>query len=373
MQRREPSISPNQGGSRSNALNEALERLSEYRYLDGAGFACHGPMAAEALSTLGYDQQVPAWVERYKGANVPIGAPPAKARINLADPASWRPALGDPLRASDWEAAFADRLQSDLWQDVLRQWAPVLIPGYAGGLTHGLLRVAHCVRALPTDGSQPSTLMLTELARGLALWASTYTVLPGSPSLSGRLALPEALRALPRPDEPWTLMEAGTFARIGEVGGFPGAVDALGPPASIDQALSDLSETFSGLLLAAEKVFPPPLVHAVTPIAAVRTLLPYLETYSTEAIYGQLWHVDAGIVTAFSAVFKDLTPGAWSPPGTETSTEAPGPEELAARAVEHGDPHVVKFTEAAIRENACRPSDVYLLAARAVIDRVPPL
>jgi hypothetical protein len=40
--------------TRSDALNDALERLQGHAYLDAPGFACHGPMGAETLSTLGH-------------------------------------------------------------------------------------------------------------------------------------------------------------------------------------------------------------------------------------------------------------------------------------------------------------------------------
>jgi hypothetical protein len=43
------------------------------------------------------------------------------------------------------------------------------------------------------------------------------------------------------------------------------------------------------------------------------------------------------------------------------------PGELIAR-VEHKDPHVVKFTEACLRENAIRPDPAYLLAAQHLIE-----
>jgi hypothetical protein len=51
--------------------------------------------------------------------------------------------------------------------------------------------------------------------------------------------------------------------------------------------------------------------------------------------------------------------------------EAPSPPELVARATEHKDPHVVKFTEACLREHALRADPVYLLAAQHVIDKTP--
>jgi hypothetical protein len=42
-----------------------------------------------------------------------------------------------------------------------------------------------------------------------------------------------------------------------------------------------------------------------------------------------------------------------------------------ARAVEHPDPHAIKFAQACLSEHARRPDGVYLLAAQHVIDRMP--
>ncbi|CAM5570622.1 Questin oxidase family protein OS=Streptomyces rimosus subsp. rimosus (strain ATCC / DSM 40260/ JCM 4667 / NRRL 2234) OX=1265868 GN=SRIM_018045 PE=4 SV=1 [Streptomyces rimosus subsp. rimosus] len=47
-------------------------------------------------------------------------------------------------------------------------------------------------------------------------------------------------------------------------------------------------------------------------------------------------------------------------------------DELGARAVEHGDEHVLKFTEACRREYALRP-DPRFRAAVAVARRIAPL
>jgi len=165
------------------------------------------------------------------------------------------------------------------------------------------------VRALPDDG-EPSDLALTELARGLASWAGWFMALPGRADLRGPLTLDKAVDGLPRPAERWSPIEAGMFTRLDGLEGFTPAVDALGPPEADPEALSDLEPT---------------------------------------------------------------TTGGSSPTDDEPPVLLPAPAEMAARAAEHGDPHVVKFTEACIRENALRPDPVYLLAAQHVLDRTPAL
>jgi hypothetical protein len=353
--------------TRTDTLNDALDRLRSYAYVDGIGFACHGPMGAEALSALGHDDAVAHWVEAYKTRHAPIEPPPATQRIDPDDEASWRPALGDFSRVSDWAVLFDRELGEQPWQAVLNTWAPRLFAGYGGGLTHGLLRVAHAVRGLTTD-RPPSGPALDELAKGLASWAGWFTTLPGRPQLAGSLSLEDAIARLPRPREPWTPIEAGMFTRLGELGDFPAAVEALGPPKDADEALSDLTAMFCRILLANPDVVQQGLVHAVTPVVAVRSLLPYLPELSTETVYAQLWQVDAAIACGF------LLPTGPIPNGSTTPTEerdVPSPAEIAARAVEHRDPHVVKYTEACLREHSRRPDPAYLLAAQALFERTP--
>lgn len=351
--------------TRNDALEDAHERLAAYRYVDGVGFAFHGPMGAETLSTMGHDDLVAGWVEAYKARNQPLDAPPTGEDIVAGDEASWRSALGDPSRVSDWEVLFARQLREHPWPAVVGRWVPHLLPGYAGALTHGIIRTAHAVRALPAEGP-PSDLLLRELGRGLAYWAATYLRLPGRPELRGRLTLDEALRALPRPEQAWSPIEAGTFARLGELARFAGAVEALGPPESLDDALSDLTAASCRLLLDNPGVVPVGPIHAVTPTAAARVLLPYLPDVSVATLYAQLWHVNAAIAAGFTPA-----PASTAPADGDDAPVA-GVAELVARAVEHRDTHVVKFTEACVREHARRPDPVYLRAAQRVIEQMPP-
>jgi hypothetical protein len=347
--------------TRSDALADALDRLRDYTYLDAPGFACHGPMGAETLSNLGHDDLVAAWVDDYRKRHEPLPAPPANDRLDTHDENALRAALGDVFRVSDWAAMFREELGNRPWQDVVRQWAPPLLAGYGGALTHGLIRTAHAIRALPTEGP-PSAPLLDELASGLALWAATYRSLPGRPALHGPLTLAEAVARLPRPGEPWPGLEAGTFARIDELETFPQAVEALGPPPSAGDALSYLSAQFCRVILARPQVFAVPLVHTVTPIAAGRTLLPYLPAVSINDLYARLWHIGAAITVSF-------TPSGLSA-AAQAGTESGSPDDLLASAVAHQDPHALKFSEACAQEYALNPDPVYLLAARHVLGQL---
>jgi hypothetical protein len=352
---------------RQDALNDALERLEGYEYLDLPGpFACHGPMGAETLSTLGYDDLVADWVEAYKSRHEPLDPFPSLERIDPRDEKNWRSALGQVFRANDFAAMFVGELDDEPWQEVLRRWLPRLFEGSAGGLSHGIIRTAHAVRALPDDGV-PSELALRELARALGLWAAVYTLLPGHPELNGFLGIDGAIAGLPRPTDPWTPIEAGTFSRIGELDGFSSAVEALGPSQEADDVLSDLSGAFCRLLLEASDVDPIPLVHTVTPIGATRILLPYLAGMSSEAVYAHLWQVSAAIVCGF-------TPASLGKDGEVQNVDGIfSPDELVARVVEHKDPHVLKFAEVCLSEHWHSSDPVYLMAAQHLFENTAPL
>jgi hypothetical protein len=351
--------------TRTDALHDALDRLAGYDYIDGPGFACHGPMGAEALSALGHDDLVPAWADTYISRHEAIAAPPTTERIDPRDEHSWRAALGDGVRVSDWSTMFREALWDEPWPAVLGRWVPRLVPGYAGGLAHGLLRVAHAARAMPTDHA-PSSLLLDELAKGLAAWAAWFRILPGRPIVRGDLSLDTAIAGLPRPTQPWSPLDAGTFARIEDLPDYPHAVAALQPPPDIDHALSDLSAAFCRAMLANPHALPQGLVHTVTPVAAARALLPHVPDLSTEALYAHLWQVGAAIVIGFT---PPAQPGRPSQVDDRTPLR---PDEIVARAIEHCDAHVIKFTEACAREHSLRPDPVYLHAAQHVLEHTPP-
>jgi hypothetical protein len=317
-------------------------------------------MAAETLSALGYDELVAAWADEYSRRHEPLASPSPVARIDLAVPDDFASALGNMARIADWNAAFVEQLREHPWPEVVDHWARRLLVGYAGALTHGLLRVAHAVRAL--EGCrQPSVLLLDELARGLALWAATFQLLPGQPTLRGCHQLPQALAALPRPDVPSPMREAAVFSGLTELEQFEIAVESLGPPPPVTDPLSLLSASFCGEMLTHPDVSPVPLVHTVTPVAAARTLLAYMPDITAEDVYGLLWKVGAAVTVTFT---PQKTAGL-------IDLDAPSSRELVARAVEHRDPHALKFTDACVGEYALNPDPRYLHAADHVLRNVP--
>lgn len=107
----------------------------------------------------------------------------------------------------------------------------------------------------------------------------------------------------------------------------------------------------------------------MTAPAAVRIVLPHLPTALGQATVAASWQVVGGIVAAFAAPRQDAEslPAGRPEPATEDELV-----DLADRAVWHGDEHVIKLTEASIREFR-RTGDITLIVAaerfRARIDR----
>jgi Questin oxidase-like len=338
--------------TRQEALNDALERLDGVAFTMEPGFSEHGPMVAETISTLGRHDRVAPWADAYKAHYRHIPAPPPQSPIDGASETAWRQALGVTARSTDWFDFFRRELRERPWQDAIRGWVPRLIDGYAGGLTHGLIRAAHAVRAMPEDGAASSA-QLAELARGLAYWAGAYAVAPGHPDRHGDLSLAEAVQRLPRGPS------AGPSV--------PAAIESLGPIADAGEAMSRHTATFARVLLAHPELPMVPqiqLVHTITSVAALRNLLPFFPPAFAAHAYRRAWHFSASTVARLAR-----------PSAAEAQPEIAEPalrqDELIDRAIAHGDDHVIKLTEACLREDRIKPDPVYRALAEAIPRRIP--
>jgi hypothetical protein len=364
--------------TRQDAINDALARLHDVGFTMMPGFSEHGPMVAETISTLGHDDAVAGWVETYKAKRRHIPSPPPLAPIDAANESDWRGALGVFARSTDWHQLFLRALAEQPWQDVIRQWVPILMEGYIGALTHGLIRTAHAVRSFPEDGA-PSELQRDELARGLASWAGGYQTVAGNPDVHGNLTLAEALQRLPRaapetapPGAPPALLRelpAATERPVmhHDLAGFAAAVESLRGATDASEAISRHTAIFARLLVAHPEIRPIPLiqlVHSITAPVALRNLLPYFSPEFGAWAYSRAWQGSAAIVARVAAATPSETV-----PAIDDSTLSP--DELAGRALEHRDEHAIKLTEALLREDRIRPDPVYRVAAEAIQQRLP--
>ncbi len=338
----------------ASLLDEAYTRLHrtgpEFRgYLSN-----HGPMAAEAIVRRGHGDVVHRWLDDYvrrlepqPGSLAPIGA-------------DWAQALGDVRRVGDWTVQFAGDLREQPWQAVLNAWWPRLLPGIAAGATHGVIRVGHAVRTLLEDGESPAR--IAELGHGLAYWAARWLPVAApsgaGPLTGGSRSLAEALTDIPRvPSSLGGLDE--WVGRMQAVPGWEAAVAAAHIPQDPEEArswLADLVHTSVVRYLTHGHGEPIMLVHSVTAPSAVWRALPALDR--------RWWRPSAlAAWVAVSALTAIYAPPA---PAQEVALSVPTPagaaEAAFARAVEHGDEHVIKFADTAV-EVFGRTGDVRALAA----------
>ncbi len=326
----------------SGSLDEAYERLHRTGPELVGGLTNHGPMVVECLSHLGHEQVVHRWLDRYEGEldDLPRGR----------GIASWQEALGDSRRLGDWLEHFArdDRP----WQDLLALWWPRLAPGMAAAATHGVIRTGHAVRALRAEQTAPRR---AELGQALAYWAALWHPVPRIRPAGHRSAR-DALPAVPLLDV--QLGRAGErLARLATTAGWAGSVAALRPVDDPVDALDAVVDAALRAYAGRAAGSPVMLVHAVTAPAAVSLVLPSLPPALHHGAVETAWTTAAALVAAY-AVRKPRP----------ARTPAGSVEDAVEQAVHHGDAHVLKLTESAVRANDRRAG---LQAAAAAVSLVP--
>ncbi len=170
----------------SDAMDHALEMMAGLE-----AFANHGPMAAEALVSLGRAESIIPFVNAYQ-KRFTSRSPSSYQTVTSTN---WREALGDSRRISDWTIFFNRQLKDAAWPKVLDLWSERLAPGLAAAAAHGLIRTAHATRSLSV---KETDLRLRELAEGLSYWAAYYQELPENPKATRvRLKPLDAINQIP--------------------------------------------------------------------------------------------------------------------------------------------------------------------------------
>jgi hypothetical protein len=345
-----------------DVLLDALDRLHGTGPEFDGFLANHGPMAAEALIRIGGSDGVATWIDGYLHR---LGPAPGVVR-GISDD-SWREHLGDVRLAGDWIAYLRRQARDLSWRDLLLRWWPRLLPGMAASATHGVIRTAHAVRSLRSAGERADALLVDELVQGLALWAARYQTLPGNPRLEGGLDAVTAISGLPRLDPAVPSEGPGLLGRLQALHRLPRlgeGLDAWRASSVPDLALDELVAA-AARVLAARSDTPIAFCHAVTAPAALRLVLPVLPADMQQASVAASWQVVGGIVAAFAS------PRLAAEAAPVVTDAAPSVEQLAARAIEHGDEHVIKLTEAAAREFRRGEDRTLLIAADRFRERVP--
>jgi hypothetical protein len=342
-------------------MDEALERLSGYGPDLRNGMTSHAPMVVEALCAMGRPQAALPWLQRYCSGILP--RPAAGQPIPAA---GWQQALRAPDRTSDWSAFFAEELRHDAWQTVLERWVDRLAPGISAAAAHGVIRTGHAVRSL-TDAETPWR--LRELADGLGYWAAHYQELPaavgGQP---GRLPPAEAIRLVPILPLPQRTFAGSIVSALAGLDGFPefgGCIDLVDVEGDATSLLDALAQTFATVYLAQARDFLTSIVfvHSVTSVAALANIMPHLRASTARRAARFVWQVGCGLYATFADQVSTTI-------GDEPATA--DPEALIDAAVEHGDDHVIKFTETCLRFHARRPSPVYPAAIQRAMRLLPP-
>jgi hypothetical protein len=335
----------------TGTLDEAYQRLHATGPEFDGWLSNHGPMAAEAMARRGHADRVHRWLDAYmrRLEEFPRGSGPIGS--------GWQDALGDPRRVADWTASFRREAAEQPWRQVLGTWWPRLLPGVAAAATHGVIRVGHAVRALTEDGEDADH--VTELAHGLAYWAARWQPVPGAPATepppltarsgAGEPAGPrptaaDSLAGVPRiADQSGGIRER--LARLAALPGWPAALAAPKIPASDEAVRSWLADLVDAAAVGylrcghGEGVM---LVHSATAPSAIFRTLPALDRQLWAPSVAAAWAAAA----ALTAVYAPAVPAA----PAELPDPPAGPraaEETFARAVEHGDEHVIKFADTA--------------------------
>jgi hypothetical protein len=296
----------------------------------GDGLSNHLPMALVALDRLGaspgrlrafYAASIPSLVE-FKVAAHPLY--PIEAMGNLDHFASVL-------------LYFQRAIVEDRPEDVLRRWVPKLIPGIAAASFHGLIRLGYAIETFNT----------AEIALALALWTTAFTSL-GPP---GNLV-----------DE----LPAAIVKRLSQLGAndsaSPGLIvdrmTAIASPNSLQYsesqprqlALSDIAD-FALSAYASFDDFT--LLHAVTATHAFRLITPFITDSDLATRY--LWR--AIMVAALSTRLP--LHNAWPKKGADMA----GWANIAARAIESDDEHVIKLVYTAFAEFRIYADPLYQFVA----------
>lgn len=306
----------------ADAYDACLERLLGYGPEYYGNLSNHGPMALEALLSLG----IPEAFENY---------------VDL---------VVQKLDQSDRVYKSHDD-----WKQQLSAALPDLVALAGAQAGHGLLRVAHAVRALErTD----STVRRQELTAGLEYWQCGGPLVAPT-ALTGNENLADVITRLPRltPDQKTDGLLIHNLETAAALPDVIDLIDRIAPAQEIPLAFLDLAET----ACLAETANPGggafALLHGVTVPMAAATLLPYLDDAGQR-------HLEAA-VTGFivaAIVGFDESSAPVRPNDAGSGTEHERLAAAAIKATETADDHDIKYVEACTRLFAARPSLVPITA-----------
>ncbi len=340
-------------------LDPALDPLRALGPVLKNGFVNHAPMAAEALVAMGQGDLASKWVRANLDSILP-----ANDSVAPLDSTELEGAVGDPRRQDAWRSFFHHRLADGPWEPVLDQWADRLAPGLFAAAAHGIIRVGHGVRALRVDDTP---LRRRELAEGLALWAGSYQPLvthrvDDTPTLSAKDALARVpLVPLAHRRNEGAITTA--LEQLPHAQGFGEVISLIDVEGELPALAYDIASEFAQVFL--YRVHTPltaiVFTHAITAVAAILNIAPHVKEVTTRKLVSYGWQTAAGLHSAYSE-FPAPGPGALVP---ET------PDRIAIGAVQHGDDHVIKLSEACLRFYEATGDERFLMVPVHARDMLP--
>ncbi len=298
-------------------LHEMLRESRHYSAEYGARLVNHLPMALLGLQRMGASgEQMVRFRDHYAGRLV------ERSPGNSLPAEGWLEARGKPEYESALIRYFESEVESRGVADTLDRHLPDLVSGIGSAAFHGVIRTAFAL-----EGDDPQ-----EIGDALAAWAIGYEA-PPAPDPEQRVQFKSAEAAF---------AALAADARFG--GEFRGASStdriaaAIAHPAFRDYdgmidglELRDLARIALAVYAATENFT---ALHMVTGCHAARVVFSHLED-EQPALAALTIALLAAYVSigrpAFDAGYADRDPG------------APGFRDIAARACESDDDHVIKF------------------------------
>ncbi len=320
----------------TDPLDTALNHLAFTNHSWGGGLSNHGPMAAEALESMGATEHIGPFITRYSALLEPGPA-------------------AEPVPEAEWRQFVSDTL------DELADAVPVM----AG---HGLLRFGHAVRGLGRD--ETSVPRRRELRAAADYWragANGDELVPdlGEPAAGqearGTLSAREWAESLPRlaPDYDRGGLFTRTIAAAHVHPDFVAAVHRLALDADPRATASALARQAASALVANEGIAAFALLHGVTAPTMVHQLIDFCSPETARRLELAAVGFVAAAIIGFDAG-ADWTGIGGLPPVTD-------PAELAERAAATYDDHVIKLTDACVRLLERTGDDAPLRAAQAYL------
>jgi hypothetical protein len=317
------------------SYDEVLDHLHRTGPEFAGGLSNHGPMVIEALVALGREERVPSWTRCYA------------RELEL---------LHGGAQADQIATYEADLETHSPGEIVARDWGS-LVAGWSA--CHGVLRTAHALRALEREDT-PSR--RRELAHGLGYWAARNDRLPGEPGAQAEdgLDVVAALARVPLVPESRRASRGLIVERLAVLEGDPAFIAAV---EAVDLTALPIEQAVHDLVAAAARLYVQDgtndvsLLHAVTGTAALPLVMPYLDADAKRAGLGYAFQTVAALhaITSHSAGVPERVPSS----GVTAAT-------LRSRGGGATDEHVIKLTEACLREYAVE-SRSELLAAAALV------